>query len=120
MPGQSRRRSSEGCRARFGLQPNAPEQVPVRPPASLRNLPVLVVDDNATNRRVLEEWLRGWQMEPAAVGDGLAALNALWHAVSLGRPYALALLDARMPYTDGLALGNARELLYRVESRAIE
>ena len=90
--------------ARFGLQPHPPEQVPARPPASLRNLPVLVVDDNATNRHILEEWLRGWQMEPAAVGDGLAALDALWHAVGLGRPYALVLLDARMPDTDGLAL----------------
>ena len=90
--------------ARLGLQPHPPEQVPVRPPASLRNLPVLVVDDNATNRHILEEWLRGWQMEPAAVGDGLAALDALWDAVSVGRPYALVLLDARMPDTDGLAL----------------
>ena len=90
--------------ARLGLQPHPPEQVPVRPPASLRNLPVLVVDDNATNRHILEEWLRGWQMEPAAVGDGLAALDALWDAVGVGRPYALVLLDARMPDTDGLAL----------------
>src|SRR3954470_22391361 len=90
--------------ARFGRPPHPPEQVPVRPPASLHNLPVLVVDDNATNRRLLEEWLRGWQMEPAAVADGLAALDALWDAVSVGRPYALVLLDARMPDTDGLAL----------------
>src|SRR5262249_50059678 len=90
--------------AQLGRQPHPPHQVPVRPPASLRNLPVLVVDDNATNRRVLEEWLRGWQMEPALVGDGLAALDALWDAVSAGRPYALVLLDARMPDTDGLAL----------------
>ena len=43
-------------------------------------------------------------MEPAAVGDGLAALDALWDAVSVRRPYALVLLDARMPDTDGLAL----------------
>jgi CheY-like chemotaxis protein len=90
--------------ARLARQPHPPEQVPARPPASLRNLPVLVVDDNATNRHILEEWLRGWQMEPAAVGDGLAALDALWDAVSVGRPYALVLLDARMPDTDGLAL----------------
>jgi PAS domain S-box-containing protein len=90
--------------ARFGRQPHPPEQVPARPPASLRSLPVLVVDDNATNRHILEEWLRGWQMDPAVVGDGLAALDALWDAVSAGRPYALVLLDARMPHTDGLAL----------------
>jgi two-component system, sensor histidine kinase and response regulator len=90
--------------ARFGRQPHPPEHVPGRPPASLRKLPVLVVDDNATNRHILEEWLRGWQLEPAAVGDGLAALDALWDAVSEGRPYALVLLDARMPDTDGLAL----------------
>ena len=38
------------------------------------------------------------------MGDGFAALNALWCALSLGRPYALVLLDARMPDTDGLAL----------------
>jgi two-component system sensor histidine kinase/response regulator len=38
------------------------------------------------------------------VSDGLTALNALWRAVSAGRPYALVLLDARMPDTDGLAL----------------
>ena len=70
----------------------------------LRNLPVLIVDDNATNRRILEEWLRGWQMKPVAVGDGVAAMDALWHGTACGRPYALVLLDARMPDTDGLAL----------------
>ena len=90
--------------ARFGRQPPGSEPVAARPPAQLRDLRVLIVDDNATNRRILEEWLRSWRMEPAAVGDGLAALNALWRALSLGRPYALVLLDARMPDTDGLAL----------------
>jgi two-component system sensor histidine kinase/response regulator len=59
---------------------------------------------NATNRRILEEWLRGWQMKPEAVGDGLAAMDALWHAAAGGRPYALVLLDAWMPDADGLAL----------------
>src|SRR5207249_9981889 len=68
------------------------------------DLPVLVVDDNATNRRILEEWLRGWQMRPVAVGDGVAAMDALWHGTACGRPYALVLLDARMPDADGLAL----------------
>src|SRR5207302_5475762 len=77
---------------------------------------VLVVDDNATNRRILEEWLRGWQMKPVAVGDGLAALDALWHGTACGRPYALVLLDARMPDTDGLAL--AAQIRQRAELSA--
>jgi two-component system, sensor histidine kinase and response regulator len=102
--------------ARFGRQPNAPEPTPLQPPVVLRNLPVLVVDDNATNRHILEEWLRGWQMEPAAVGDGLAALGAFWEAASRGRPYALVLLDARMPDPDGLAL--AAEIRKRPELSA--
>jgi PAS domain S-box-containing protein len=90
--------------ARFGLQPHPHEPVPAPPPLSLRNLPVLVVDDNATNRHILAEWLRGWQMEPTAVGDGMAAMDALWHRAANGRPYALVLLDARMPDADGLAV----------------
>ncbi len=70
----------------------------------LRDLPVLIVDDNATNRHILEEWLRRWKLKPTAAGDGAAAMKALWLGVALGRPYALVLLDARMPDMDGLAL----------------
>ncbi|MDB5310446.1 MAG: signal transduction histidine kinase [Gemmataceae bacterium] len=79
-------------------------QTAAEPPALLPNLPVLVVDDNATNRHILEEWLRGWRMEPAAVADAAAAMDALWHGLALHRPYPLVLLDAMMPGTDGLAL----------------
>jgi PAS domain S-box-containing protein len=90
--------------ARFGLQPHPAGPLVAQPPVLLRNLPVLIVDDNASNRHILEEWLRSWEMEPAAAGDGVAAMDALWEAVTRGRPYALVLLDARMPDTDGLAL----------------
>ena len=90
--------------ARFKLQPHPTEPVPAEPPVLLHNMPVLIVDDNATNRCLLEEWLRGWRMEPAAVGDGMAAMDALWHRVANGQPYPLVLLDARMPDTDGLAV----------------
>src|SRR5205823_15020744 len=62
------------------------------------------VDDNATNRRILEEWLRDWQMSPTAVGDGVTAVDALWHGIASGCPYGLVLLDARMPDVDGLAV----------------
>ena len=90
--------------ARFGLQPYAPETTAASPPAVLRGVPVLIVDDNATNRHILEEWLRGYAMEPTAAGDGVTAMAALWRGVAQGRPYPLALLDGRMPDIDGLAL----------------
>jgi PAS domain S-box-containing protein len=90
--------------ARFGLQAQPPEPVPVQPPVLLHDLPVLVVDDNATNRHILEEWLGDWQVQPAAVGDAVTALAALRQAAARGRPYPLVLLDARMPGVDGLGL----------------
>ena len=77
---QPGRGSTFAFTARFGRQPHPPEPAAARPPVLLHDLPVLIVDDNATNRHILEEWLRGWQMEPVAVGDGLAALDALWQA----------------------------------------
>jgi two-component system sensor histidine kinase/response regulator len=96
--------------ARFGRQPQPAEPVPIEAPVSLHNLPVLVVDDNATNRHILGQWLRGWQMQPMAAGDAATALNALRQAAAAGRPYSLMLLDARMPEVDGLALaGQVRQ-----------
>jgi two-component system sensor histidine kinase/response regulator len=65
---------------------------------------VLIVDDNATNRHILEEWLRAFSMEPMAVGDSVTAMAAVWRGVAQGRPYPIALLDGRMPDIDGLAL----------------
>ena len=79
------------------------EPVATEPSRLLRDLPVLIVDDNATNRRILEEWLRRWKLDPAVAGDGAAAMKALWLGVALGRPYPLVPLDARMPDMDGLA-----------------
>lgn len=82
-----------------------PMQNPVAlSPVLYRDLQVLVVDDNDTNRHILDEWLRGWQMKPVAVGDGVAAMDTLWAAAALGLPYPLMLLDSRMPDTDGLTL----------------
>jgi PAS domain S-box-containing protein len=90
--------------ARFDIQQDAPAARPGPPPVNFCGLRVLLVDDNATNRVILEEWLRGWGTDATAVGDGLTALNTLWQAVALGRPYAMVLLDARMPGVDGLTL----------------
>ncbi len=89
---------------RFGRQHRLTEQHDLRPPALPPDLSVLVVDDNATNRHILEGWLRGWQMRPVAVAGAAAALDTLRHGAACGRPYPLVLLDARMPEVDGLAL----------------
>jgi CheY-like chemotaxis protein len=73
-------------------------------PQSLRDLPVLVVDDNQTNRRILEEMLANWGMRPTAVADGPSALAELERAAHAQRGYPLALLDMMMPQMDGLTL----------------
>jgi PAS domain S-box-containing protein len=88
----------------FKRQAHTEEPVPKLTPVVLRGLRALVVDDNATNRRILEETLRGWHMNPDGVADAVAAMGALWHAVNERQPYPLVLLDARMPDTDGLVL----------------
>ncbi len=90
--------------ASFGLQAQPFPLGNAEAPVLLHDMKVLIVDDNAINRHILKEWLRGWRMDATSVGDGLAAMDALWHAVNSGRPYPLVLLDARMPDTDGLTL----------------
>jgi PAS domain S-box-containing protein len=69
--------------------------------AELQGTRVLVVDDNATNRRILDSLLTHWRMEPAMAGGGQAALDMLSSASASGRPFALVLLDADMPDMDG-------------------
>ncbi|MGH9669335.1 MAG: response regulator [Terriglobales bacterium] len=86
----------------FGLAEAEPAAM--TEPASLHNLPVLVVDDNATNRGILEEVLNRWQMKPALVESGAAALEALAEARARKQPFALALLDGHMPEMDGFML----------------
>jgi PAS domain S-box-containing protein len=72
--------------------------------ASLRDMPVLVVDDNATNRRILQEMLGAWGIRPTLVSSARAALAALREAVSGGQPFPLVLLDGHMPEMDGFRL----------------
>lgn len=100
-PGQG---STFAFTARFGRSAKA-----ALVPADLRSqrlegLRVLVVDDNETNRGILAEWLTNWRMRPTTVGDASSALAELARSDESGSPYALALLDARMPDVDGIAL----------------
>ena len=86
-----------------------PFEVPAAPPApapprqvrDLEGMPVLVIDDNATNRRILDEILTTWGMRPTVVDGGAAGLQAMELAHQSGQPFPLVLLDYQMPDMDG-------------------
>jgi signal transduction histidine kinase/DNA-binding response OmpR family regulator len=90
--------------ARFGVQADPAARPVPREFAYLRGLPVLVVDDNQVNRRILESTLTKWEMAPTAVDSERAALASLEQAQRSGRPFALVLIDVQMPDADGFAL----------------
>ncbi|MGB7722391.1 MAG: response regulator [Bryobacteraceae bacterium] len=71
---------------------------------SLAGIPVLVVDDNSTNRRVFAETLRRWGMQPEVVGSAAAALARLREACDAGSPFCVVLTDSTMPDMDGFQL----------------
>jgi|GEM_PF-2296047 len=72
-----------------------------RSPDELRGLRALIVDDIEMNRRILTRQLAGFGMMPTAVGDGLAAIDALERAGAEGRPFDLAVIDQMMPDMPG-------------------
>ncbi|WP_431024820.1 response regulator [Halomonas sp. H5] len=92
-----------GSRFTFSADFGLVEAPAAAPPRSrlLEGQRVLVVDDNATNRRILEEILTSWGMRPRVVEGGEAALGAL---EAEAEPLPLALLDVMMPGMDGFTL----------------
>ena len=75
--------------------------------AELRGLRALIVDDNATNRRIVQEQLSSWGVESGVAENGQDALQELHAAAGRGQPYELALLDMQMPGMDGIQLARA-------------
>jgi len=73
-------------------------------PVDVRGLSVLVVDDNATNRRIVSEMLASWHMRPSAAASGAQALDMLQEALGTADPFRLALVDGQMPEMDGFDL----------------
>lgn len=94
----------QGSTFHFTLQAeSAPRQARVYLRASqpqLRGRRILIVDDNATNRRILSQQVRAWQMVPSDTGSPYQALD--W--VRRGDPFDVAILDMRMPELDGVSL----------------
>jgi signal transduction histidine kinase/CheY-like chemotaxis protein len=73
-------------------------------PSRLADLRVLAVDDNATNRRILEEMMWGWRMRPSVAEGAHAAMIRLQQATDDGTPFSLVITDVNMPGTDGFGL----------------
>ena len=90
--------------AQFQADPTTPGDLLGLDPDALDGLRVLVVDDNATNRRILREVLAQWGCRPGAVAGGVEALEELGRARDRDEPYAVVLLDMMMPGMDGLDL----------------
>jgi two-component system sensor histidine kinase/response regulator len=80
---------------------------PVPALAALAGRRILVVDDNATNRQLLQQLLTGWRMTPGLAESAAAALAELRRAAALGKPYEAAILDQHMPDIGGLDLAGA-------------
>jgi len=79
----------------------------------LRGIPVLVIDNNATARRILAETLTGWGMQTRAAADGVSALREIGRAERLGRPFKVVLADSQMPGLSGSALVRSLQELSR-------
>ncbi len=118
MKGQMKLKSDLGKGSRFSFQvvfPVAdPEEIEFPGEKSrvseLKDLPVLVVDDNQTNRLILEEMLSNWSMSPTPVESAKEALQHLNSIQETETEYPLVIVDALMPETDGfMLLEKARE-----------
>jgi CheY-like chemotaxis protein len=70
----------------------------------VQGLHILVVDDNATNRRILEAYAEAWRMRPTVAADASEAIAQLQRSVDRGDPFDVALLDFNLPGENGLEL----------------
>ena len=68
----------------------------------LEGMAVLIIDDNATNRRILREMLQRWRMRPQAATSGQEGLQMLEQATAAGDPFRLIICDEQMPVMSGL------------------
>jgi PAS domain S-box-containing protein len=93
--------------AHFGrTQAPVEEKIADAAPVKLLDLPVLVVDDNATSRQILDEMIANWRMKPVTAKDGRSAMETLRRAHKDGHPFRLVLLDAHMPAMDGFEVAS--------------
>jgi len=88
--------------ALFDVSPRSQPAPPIPSEEDLHGMPTLIIDDNATNRKILFELTRQWKMKPHVCDSGESGLAELSRAASEGNPYRLLLLDEQMPGMDGM------------------
>ena len=109
MGGKIRVESQEGVGSRFyftarfqhGQQAARPPKLPSK---DLRGVRALVVDDNETNRRILQGFLHRMEIDAVCVASGVQALSTLAEARVTGQPFQMTILDVHMPVMDGFEL----------------
>jgi signal transduction histidine kinase/CheY-like chemotaxis protein len=99
MPGEG---TTITFNAHFDVSPGSQPAPPIPSEEDFEGMPTLIIDDNATNRRILSELTRQWKMNPQMCDSGESGLAELSRAASEGNPYRLLLLDEQMPGMDGL------------------
>jgi signal transduction histidine kinase/DNA-binding response OmpR family regulator len=77
------------------------------PPTELKGKRILAVDDNATNRKILQTYLSAWNCKPTVAENAVAAMEILTRAAESETPYDMAIVDYLMPLMDGEAMGKA-------------
>lgn len=87
----------------------SPDQAPLKPAEldHLENMRVLIVDDNATNRRILQEIFTTWHLTPTLTASGREALTEFQKGIDEGNPYQLVILDYMIPEMDGFEIAEA-------------
>jgi two-component system sensor histidine kinase/response regulator len=119
MGGEIGVQSRPGEGSTFWLTVPCERGVAVSDEARVRDLTgtrVLIVDDNVTNRRILERQLAHWGITPVSAADGRSALGLLNRAADSGRPYEAAVIDMNMPGIDGLELAKSIKAAARLRS----
>lgn len=101
---QSGQGGSLDFNARFDLPGASADAGRPAPMSQLRDLRVMVVDDNSTNRRILADMLTTWRMRPSLFAGGDEAIAELERSRDQNAPFALAMIDGRMPDMDGFTL----------------
>jgi signal transduction histidine kinase/CheY-like chemotaxis protein len=74
-------------------------------PVDVQGKRILAVDDNQTNRKILQTYLSSWQCHAESAAGGAEALELLVQAAERGKPFDMAIIDYMMPHMDGEALG---------------